>query len=418
MGVKQLWSFSKASTFTQCTWLYYLRYIKKIRVKSDNCYTWWGTTSHDIMQGFYEDAYDKYEAMAQALEDKIVEYSLLDDDKLKFPNEKEFESYIANLRHYFSNTDIIPYKVVNEKLILATFDGLEKYVFQGYIDSEFFDDDGNLVILDYKTSSISGFTGKKLEEKARQLIIYAIGISQLGRTVDGKVTKIPLDKIKIRYDMMKYLNITFKQKNGKMKTTRAERRLWVAHIANQIRKDFEDVEKDIEKVKKEIAKLDKKRGAKCRKPHEVEELTEQIDKLNNQLEEISRNVYDILQINDMVETAINENTLESLPQFIQDKYTVNNCYIDLELTEDVVNEATKGIVDSLNSIVSKSQEDNLEEAFTRGRIENTDSYYCANLCDMKGHCKFYEEYKEHCSMFLDKPKPPSDDEMLSMLGLI
>lgn len=414
-GVDKLWSFSKVGTFDQCSWLYKLKYIDRIRVRGDNCYTWWGTVSHDLIQGLY-DGEHTYEEMSQKLEDKIIEYNMLDDDKLKFPEQSQFDSYIENLRHYFSNVVQLPYKVTNEKPVLATFEGDEKYVFQGYIDSEYFDEDGNFVILDYKTSSLSGFSGKKLLEKARQLLIYAMGISQLGRTIDGERHEIPLNKIKIRYDMMKYCNITFKQKNGKEKTTKSERRMWVAKIANPLRKDFEEVTKNIEKAEKEIKKLDRKRNAKVRTEEEKLDLGCQIEDIQLSIEEMKKHEYDTLQINEMIDEAINNNSLESLPKFIQDKYTVEDCYIDVEFNADILKEFEDELVATLNKIIEKTSEDNSDEAFKRGKIEQSDSFYCQNLCDLKDHCSYFQEYKEHSAMFMKKDAP-SDDELLQMLGL-
>jgi PD-(D/E)XK nuclease superfamily len=416
MGVDKLWSFSKVSLFTQCSWAYYLKYILKLRVKGDSCYTWWGTVSHDLIQGFY-DGEHTYEEMSQKLEEKIIEYNLIDDPKLKFPDESQFESYISNLRHYFSNVKKIPHKVINEKPVLAQFDGDEKYVFQGYIDSEFFDEDGNFVILDYKTSSMSGFTGEKLYEKARQLMIYALGISMFGRSVDGEMTKIPLDKIVIRYDMMKYCNVSYVQKNGEMKVTKAERRHWVGKIANPIRKNFETVEKDIKKAEKEIKKLDKKRSAKVRTEEEKVELTAQIEEIERYIEGMKDNLYDVIELNEMIENAINDNTLDNLPAFVREKYTVTDCYIDVELNEEILEKFKGELVETLNEIIAKSQEEDKEQAFTRGKIDNSDSFYCTNLCDLREHCSFYKEYKEHNAMFMDKKDAPSDEELLQMLGL-
>lgn len=414
-SVKQLWSFSKVSTYSTCSWLYKLKYIDRIRVKGDNCWTWWGTVSHDLIQGLY-DGEHTYDEMIGKFEDKILEYNVM--DSLKFPDESQYESYIANLRHYFQNVKQLPYNVVNEKPVLATFTGKEQYVFQGYIDSEFVDEDGNLVILDYKTSSISGFSGDKLIEKSRQLMIYAFGISLFGRQVNGKMQKFPLNKIRIRYDMMKYLNITYLQKNGKEKTTKSERRSWVAKLSVPLRKDLEEAPKQIESLEKEIAKLEKKIGMKKTTQEEAEAYAVEIEKIHEKIGFWSEHLYDILEVNEMIDRAITENTLDSLPKHVRDKYTVTDCYIDVEMTEDIINEFKLDLVKALDEITEKTAEGNPDEAFTRGHIGAADSFYCVNLCDMKNHCSFYKEYQEHNAMFIDKKKEaPSDEELLKMLGL-
>lgn len=361
LGVDTLWSYSKVNTFSQCTWLFKLKYIDKVETQGDNIYTFFGTIAHDIIQGLYEKKHE-YNDMINIFDQKVLEWKLDDNPRLKFSSDKECDGYIENLRHYFTYTDIIPYDVVNEKPVITILRGKEKYVFQGYVDTEYTDDKGDLIILDYKTSSMSGFTGKKLIEKSKQLIIYAIGISQF--------RKIPLEKIRIRYDMMKYCNVSYMQKNGKIKTTKAERRLWVAKIANQIRKDLEKLE------------------------------------------------FDPITIDEMVKEAIDKNTLDNMPKEVQDKYTVSNCYIDIELTDEVVKEIESELISVLDKIIAKSKENDIEEAFARNRIEQSDSYYCTNLCDVRYHCKYYKEYKEHSTMFLDKKDASSDDELLAMLGLV
>jgi hypothetical protein len=414
-GVKNLWSFSKVSTFTQCTWLYFLRYVKRIKVKSDNCYTFWGSIAHDLIQGLY-DGEHTYEQMIDKFEAKLIEYNMLEDPKLKFPNENEFSNYIDNLRHYFKNVKQLPYKVVNEKPVLAVFEGDEKYVFQGYIDSEFVDDEDYLVILDYKTSSMSGFSGKKLIEKSRQLMIYALGISIFGRQVDGVMRQFPLDKIKIRYDMMKYCTVSYQLKNGNLKETKAERRHWVTKIANQLRKDLEDVEKSIEKVDKEIAKLEKKLGKKKITEEEIAELNKQIDTLHLEKADLVEHFYNPVEINEKIEEAIQNNNLDNMPKFVREKYTVSDCYIDVEITDEIIEEFKSELVETLNEIIAKEKEEDKEQAFTRGRIEQNETYYCTNLCELRDHCEFYKEYKEHSSMFLTK-ETPSDEELLKMLGL-
>ncbi|HDR8453915.1 TPA: PD-(D/E)XK nuclease family protein [Bacillus cereus] len=416
LNVTNLWSFSKVGTYDQCTHLYKLKYIDKIRVKGDNCYTYFGSIAHEIIQDFYDGKHE-FGGMLPTFDAKVVEWQMKDDPKLKFNSDKERDGYIENLRHYFKFVQTIPYKVMNERAVLAVFHGLEKYVFQGYIDSEFLDSDGNLVIMDYKTSSMSGFTGKDLLKKARQLMIYAIGITQHGRMIDGEMRQFTMDQIRIKYDMMKYCNITYTQKNGKETVTKAERRLWVAHLANKLRKDLEDVAKDIEKLEKEIAKLVKKMNMKKTTPEDAEGYSVGIGDIELEIEQLRLVNFDPIKINELIESAIAENNLSVMPQFIQDKYVVTNCIIDVPLTDEVVEECKQILVATLDTIVTKSKEEDKEEAFNRSRIDNSDSYYCVNLCDMKDYCSFYKEFKEHNEMFATNKEQPSQAEVLAMFGL-
>lgn len=416
-GVNDIYSYSRVNSHSQCSWQYFLKYVKRIRVRKSNCWGYWGNISHDIIQDFYERDRKDYELMASQFNEKAVEYSLSEDKEIEFPDEKQRDSYLANMEHYFNNVKPIEYDITSEKPVLTVLEGKNRYVFQGYIDAEYVDDEGNLYILDFKTSSSSGFSGKKLLENSRQLMIYAMGINQNGRMINGEMRQFPIEKIKIRYDLMKYVNISFMQKNGKLKTTRAERRSWVAKIANQLRKDFGDVEKTIEDLDKKIKQLERKSGFKKTTDEERVVFQKEIDLINEDIDFWKERIFDPIELNTKIEDAINSNSLGDLPQFIQDKYTLSDCYIDVELNEDIVNEYKEALVKELDEIEEKTKAEDKDLAFNRERIRDGDSFFCVNLCDMKDHCKFYEDFQQHQAMFLNKEEEQSDEDILSALGL-
>lgn len=411
LGVDRIWSFSKMSTFEQCIWSYKLKYIDKVKGKEDSCYTYWGTIAHDIRQGFYDGVYKSNDEMLEKLEDEIAKYLMEDKKELKFPNKSEHVGYFDNLRHYFANCSNIEADVRNEKPVIAVLkgNGDKKFAFQGYIDS-YYKEDGKHYILDYKTSSIIGFTGEKLLKKSQQLMVYAYGL--------WKQQGIPIEDIVIKFDMMKYCNVSFLLKNGNTKVTKCERRNWVGNISNQIHKDFEDVPKLIEAHQKKVMQLTKKMNAKCRTPEEVEELKVQIGELENEIKGLEEVSFDVLEINEKISKAIDDNNLSSLPQFIQDKYTVSECMIEVELNQEIIEECIANIVELLEAIVEAESGEH-EESFNRNRIVENESYYCNNLCDVRDSCKFYKEYREHLDLFFnggDKSEN-SDDLILAMLGL-
>ena len=91
------------------------------------------------------------------------------------------------------------------------------------------DDEGNYIILDWKTSS--KYSSKTADEKAGQLVIYALGLHKAG---------IPIEKIKICWNFQKYVDVEYTQKNGKTKTRTVERykigdalqsnaKMWLSH---------------------------------------------------------------------------------------------------------------------------------------------------------------------------------------------
>ena len=87
----------------------------------------------------------------------------------------------------------------------------KNYVLVGYVDAMWgeIDEEGNhhIYILDFKTSSKSGFSGKGLLDKSKQLLIYAKAVHEM--------TGVPVDNIHVGYDMMKYVKRYYKLKSGK-----------------------------------------------------------------------------------------------------------------------------------------------------------------------------------------------------------
>lgn len=417
MGVDQLFSFSKISTYGQCSHLYRLKYVDKIRVKGDSCYTHFGTMCHEIIQDYYEGKYE-YDQMIKEFDRRVMEWKLEDDPALQFGTESERDKYIANVGHYFENVATVKTKVEIENPVLTELFGRNKYVTQGYIDGEYIED-GKLVILDFKTSTITGFSGAKLAEKSRQLMLYALGVVQHGRIIDGEKRQFAVEDIKLRYDMQKYMKVKYMLANGKEKETTTERSLWVAKIANQIRKDFDSVPKEIEKLEKKIVSLTKKRNAKVRTEEEKVVLGEEIDDIQAQLVELNKNVYDILEINEMLDYAINNNTLALLPEFIQGRYELSDCHIDIELTQETMDEFVQSLTAELDEITAKEEENDPDKAFVRDRIADSESFFCTKLCEMREQCKYYKDYQENNSMFQNqKQDEQTDDEILKMLGLL
>lgn len=407
MNVDRIWSFSKMSTSQQCSWLYNLKYIKRMKGIQDSCYTYWGSISHEIIQDYYDGKYSNREEMVAKLEEEIVKYNTENKSHLKFPNENESVGYFNNLRHYFANTELIQSDVRNEMPVIIKLEGKEKYVFQGFIDSIYTDENGKTVILDYKTSSDSGFTGKSLLKKAMQLMLYTNGLVQF--------QKYNIDDIIIRYDMMKYVNIEYKQKNGTWKQTRKPRSNYVSFLYSKLLSAFKNHNAQSESLEKSIKQLNKKRSAKCRTQGEIVELSEDIDKLEDELENLK--VFDVLEIDSYIEYAIENNTLNELPYEIKSQFKVNNAYIDVPVDKVILKQFMNDIVEVLDSVVERESMEDVDNAFSRGDIQESESYFCKNLCDMRNNCKYFEEYRENVNLYKTEEDGTSDDDILKMLGL-
>lgn len=320
-GVNRLWSFSRYNTYVEQPWEYRIVYLEH-KVRTSNVYTYLGTYCHDIIQDYY-DGKLKYEDMSKRFNEVIEEWKTT---SYHFMSEKVRDSWLANMDHYYKNTSTIKAKVLNERpvcLVLKDNVTDKNVVFIGYLDSEYFDEDGNLIIMDYKTSSKGEFTGAKLAHKSLQLKIYAMAVSQQ--------RGIPLHKIKLRYDMMKYVNVSYLQKNGKWKSTLQERSKWVASQDKKIRTL------------------------------------------------LMENGMDIFDIDLVMATAIAMNDISDLPKEVQDCFKISNGYIDVQIRPDEAKNIEQMILKNIRECELLEQSDDLERAFPEPVIDATNKFYFEQL---------------------------------------
>lgn len=321
----KLWSWSVVNTFLISPYEYFLKYIRKEKPDNDNCvYAPLGNCCHDIIEKFYSDKIEHKEMIELFNNSWLSDVTIAD---LKFNrNNDESNACIANkykenLQHFFTHHEKLPYKLLLEKFITADISG---NIFQGYIDAVYKDNNGCYNIIDWKTSS--KYTGKTAEEKAGQLVLYAIGLNQKG---------IPLDKIKIKFDFLKYVAVSYKQKNGKTKIKYPERR-----------SIGESLQLNAEMWLKECGYGDK--------------------------------------IPEYITSLIEKNDISVLPKEIQDMYIIDDCFIEVPLTKELVNYWKKKITDIINDISYRLQEYNSsynDKIFydTEDSIK-TQSYYFSTLC--------------------------------------
>ncbi|AKO92025.1 hypothetical protein BEH_07865 [Priestia filamentosa] len=325
-----LWSYSKINTLDNCKHEYYLSRVKKLK-SEDNIYTVSGTCAHDIIQDYYENKI-KYNQMADLFETKFFDIEISD---FRFSSDEQKNTSMRNkykscVKDFFLTHKPIETKVLTEKLIWVDVDG---HVFMGYVDAIIKDQDGNYNIIDWKTSTI--YKGAKIKLHGKQLLLYALGLHQMG---------VPLDKIKVAWNFLKYVNVTYKQKNGKYKTTSSERHKWVAAIKTPLKKDIKSV-------------------------YNMEDWEADI-----KLEEL-----------------ISANSLDGLDEEIQNKYKLDDCYVYAEVSEELVNELKRDLVAGIEEINERGDE---EDKWNREPIQPKDEFYCNVLCGVKRHCKFYKAYQE------------------------
>lgn len=341
----KIWSWSRYNCYKNSSYEYYLRYIKKEKPTRDSIYSYIGLSAHDIIEKFYNDEI-KYEDMIDEFDAAYLNAELMD---LKFHrtddgrNENIAKKYNACIRHFFKNHKAIKENIVLEKYLLIK---VRNFLFGGYFDAVHKDNQGNYIVTDWKTSSI--YQGKKIDQEKGQLMLYAEGLRQLG---------IPLEKIKIRWNFLKYISITMPQKNGKMRTTNAERHAWFGKIKNNVKMWLKDTKR-----------------------------------------------YADDEIANMLNYSLEFNTINNLPKDIQELYTINDCYVYIPFNQEEIDRLKDDIYKTLIEIYTKEKEykETEDDRVWWETITDSQSYYFANLCQYNANQhKPYGEYLDKLEMGVD-----------------
>ena len=349
----RLWSWSRMNTYMNSKFEYLLKYILKSKEdRCDSCYTTLGTICHDTLEKFYEgkieykDMIDEYnDGFTTAITIAELKFDRSNEEKNKSIGEK----YNENLIHFFNNHVVYKHKLLVEKPIIVNVNG---NVFVGYIDGMYKDDDGNYYILDFKTSSI--YTGDKLAKNSGQLILYAIGLNQMG---------IPLEKIRPCFNFLKYCTIEYQLKKGDIKYKNVDRckigeslqsnaKTWLKHFG-----------------------------------YEPEEY-----------------------LKEMLDT----NSIDCLPEEVREKYKITDCHVYVDLSEKTVKHWTDLIDVTLKDIMLREkdyEETKSLQCFWDSEEEvKGQSYYFANLCSYSA--TKHLPYKA----YLEKFEATKDDMFSSFLG--
>lgn len=377
-GVNVIYSFSRYNSYKTDRYSYMLNYIKHIpsNVK-ESIYGKQGTGCHEIIQDFMEGKI-KYEEMINRYDDLLFE---LDSDGYKYSkndkdmNENISRKYEESVRHFFMNYQPLPYKWLIEKFILINVRGK---IFQGYIDCITKLEDETYLIEDIKTSSI--YTGEKKLKESAQLFLYALGITQK--------FNVSLEQVKCRWNFLKYVEVVSdlkgKNKDGthKTKSKNCIRCEWVKESSGNIKKW------------------------------------------------IQAEGYDELEVEDILQSCIEKNSLEDYPN-VAKHFKLNDCYVYIDLTqenldnlcdeiEETINkierdtEITKQYLEIINRSKDKDEIKRIEKMIDElwwVDISQKDMYYYYNLCgyDRKIH-KPLDEYYKDCEMFMKNNNKDNNKE--------
>mgnify|MGYP006359297661 CR=1 FL=1 len=366
-----VFSWSKYKTYKDDRYSYFLKYIKKVPPdRFDGIYTKSGSDIHECVEEFYQGKLD-HKGMLDKYEDLLFEntlaglkYDRTDEEK----NEKIGNKYEGCRRHFLLHHNKIPYDIKLEEFIGIV---VEDIYFQGYIDAyhiEKRDDMNKVIITDWKSSSI--YKGDKYEKEKGQLLLYIEGMHQKG---------VPYEKIIGRWNFLKYVDVTVTQKA---------------------------VDKETKQHKTKVRTLER----------------------NNYVEKLKTSIIMWLKqskmfdgdIDEMIDKCIFENSLDSLPDDVKDKFMVDDCYVEVSFTEQDIIDLKNDIVETVKSIRETTLEYNntQDEMLWWQDVTDNSSYFMANLSEYSSALhKPYAKYLEEREMFLNEEnKTTTDDEdILSLL---
>lgn len=161
------WSFSKLEVAASCPFAFKKIYMDGVKPAA-NPFAQLGSLCHDLLARYVKGElaiYDLFPAFTKRYPKEVV------SEWPAFPLNLEERAYlrIADYFRTFSGFSFRRILMVEEKLIGTLCDR----PFSGILDLLVEDQDGRIVLIDHKTSSISEYRGRKLQHHKRQLLLYA-----------------------------------------------------------------------------------------------------------------------------------------------------------------------------------------------------------------------------------------------------
>jgi len=364
----EIYSWSKYNQYKGDKYTFYLKYILKIpEDRKDSIYGVFGNASHDILEKYYNKEIS-YTDMIEIFEEKLFEFTIgnlkydrSDEDK----NKKIGNKYESCMRHFFKNHQRIPHKLKCEVFVPIKINNI---LIQAYIDAihmEKRDDKDICVITDFKTSSI--YKGKKIDKEKGQLILYSYGVH--------KKLNIPMDQIIARWAFLKYVEVECMQANGKLKSRIVERNAIGSSLSSN--------------AKMWLKKSDNK--------FSEEEIDDYLNKISI------------------------DNSIDCLPDDVKNKFVIKDCYVEISLDNESIQELLDDIVKTVEEIKVKQADYKvtLDNKIWWQDVTDTESYFLANLNGYSSAIhKPYREYLESLDMFKNKNNKVEEEDLSWMKDLM
>lgn len=343
-NASRIWSFSRINTYLTSKYEYALKYVMHVPEDRQDCaYTSLGSLCHDTLDDYYEGKIT-YEDMEPQFNDgwlTAIDIADLKLDRNDDEHDKNLkEKYKLDIQHFFKNHVRYNHKLLIEKPVITSVDS---NIFVGYADAIYKDDNGDYYIIDFKTSSASGFTGKSLDKKATQLVLYSMALIQAG---------IDIEHVHPCFNMLKYVNVETTLKNGKTKQRMIER----VKIAESLMSNARTWLKSFD--------------------------------------------YSEDEIDNYLKLMLDANSTEVLPEEVREKYKFEDCHIYVPLTQELIDKTVSKITTTIQDINMREkdyEETKSDAAFWDSEEDvKAQSYYFSTL--MGYSANLHKPYKE----YLDK----------------
>lgn len=337
-----VYSISRINAIDQCLYQAYNTYILNKR-GMNNVYGILGSRIHDVLEKIINGeatASDLYPALNSELED-------LDMLSLNFPkdmkgNDTIRTNWIADMTHFCENFQKPEGRFSTEELVLYKLKD-NRYI-QGYIDLIRYNDDGTISIFDWKTSS--KFNKSDLLHHGRQLIFYA-----LAKEAEGYIVR------DVAWYMMKYVEVSYMGK--KRANSKAESLITKVVNRGKIVRELK------ENIKTDLFNLG----------------------------------YEEIDIEFLIDEALEKNSLDCLPKEIINKYKISPYIQNYDLTEDLKRECLEYInsrADLFEGLDTSNPDDFPPMKFTKVNSkgqEVDDTFFCSALCSHRNTCKHLLDYR-------------------------
>lgn len=325
-----VYSYSKLDSFHGCKYNWYQSYILHERSK-DNIYSSIGSVIHDSLENIYHNK----ETLQEAKNNFNRTVRECEEKGIKFPENPPTTkiNYIKNMNHFFENYKVMDTKMITEQFVLLKiprFEGAKEdkdFIWiQMYIDSiipVFKDNEFKSVIVnDWKTSS--KFDKEKLKKASNQLMVYKMGVEQ----------STGVEVSSLGWTMLKYCYCCYRTKGSKK-------------TPSEVKKSMQERKDSIKWFSKKI------------------------------IGDLIKDGMDTIEAELLMGKAINQNTMTVLPQEIQDKYWIEDCFLEFEFDDELLKECKEWIINTVTEIESLEQK---IENYPNAEIGEKNSYFCFNLC--------------------------------------